>query len=305
MKAGERVFVVEEGENPSTDYFVMPFLREQGIAAARHDFSKLPPVEQLDGATLVFVRYIPAAWRALVERCRDRVAAVYFFMDDDLFDWRAFSNMPLRYQFKILRYSRSRRNWLKSVGAQLLVSTPYLQRKYAQWQPQLLAPQPLQQKPSPLTVFYHGSASHGADLRWLRPVVEEVLARDKNLAFEVIGDQSVNRLFKGLPRVHVLHPMKWGSYQALIRRPGRTIGLAPLLDSGFNRARAHTKFFDITLAGAVGVFAHGDVYGGIVRHEHNGLLVPMDQNTWVEAILRLAQDEALRGRLLEGARACL
>lgn len=298
-------FVVEEGPNPSSDYFVMPFLREQGIDATRLTFSGLPPAQQLKGATIIFVRYIPAAWKALVQRYRSDIAAVYFFMDDDLFDWRATINMPLRYQWKILRYSRRHRAWLESLGAQLLVSTPYLQNKYAGWQPRLLPPQAPQPGEPPIELFYHGSASHGADLRWLRPVIEEVLARDERLVFEVIGNASVNRLFKGLPRVQVLHPMKWGGYRALIRRPGRAIGLAPLLDSPFNRARSHTKFFDITLAGAVGIYAHGDVYGGIVQHEQNGLLEPMDQNTWVEAILRLADDEKLRNRLLQEARACL
>ncbi|MBB3061879.1 glycosyltransferase family 1 protein [Microbulbifer rhizosphaerae] len=297
---------MEEGPNPSTDYFVVPFLREAGVKPVRCTFSQLPPVGELQGAAVIFVRYVPAAWKALIDGQKTGEPAVYFFMDDDLFDWRSFSNMPLRYQFKILRYSHSKQNWLKSVGAQLLVSTPYLQQKYVQWQPQLLAPRPLPQQESPLlTVFYHGSASHGADLRWLRPVIEEVLARDENLAFEVIGNKSVNRLFQGLPRVHVLHPMKWPAYQALIRRPGRAIGLAPLLDSPFNRARSHTKFLDITRAGAVGVYAQSPVYSGVVQHEKNGLLVPMEGRTWVEAILRLAGDEALRTRLLEGARACL
>ena len=306
MKQGERVYLVEEGENPSTDYFVLPFLREKGLTPVRCSFNQLPSAEDLAGASLVFVRYIPAAWRALVHRCRDQITAVYFFMDDDLFSWRAFAMMPLRYQFKLWRFGRSRRNWLKAIGAQLLVSTPYLQQKYPDWQPQLLPPRALDPQSSPaITVFYHGSASHAADLRWLRPVIAEVLARNGQLVFEVIGDKSVNRLFRGLPRVQVLHPMKWPSYRALIARPGRTIGLAPLCASRFNRARSHTKFFDITLAGAVGIYAEGDIYGGIVTHGQNGLLVPMAQQAWVEAILRLADDAALRDRLLAGACACL
>ncbi|SHF54862.1 hypothetical protein SAMN04487965_2217 [Microbulbifer donghaiensis] len=307
MKAGDRVFVVEENANPSTDYFVIPFLRERGIEPVRCTFAQVPPVEKLAGAAVIFVRYVPKPWQSLIDRHRADIANVYFFMDDDLFDWRAFATMPLRYQAKIVRYSWSHQKWLRTVGARLLVSTPYLQQKYAEWQPQLLPPRPLmpQEQISPLTVFYHGSASHGADIRWLRPVIADVLARNEQLMFEVIGDAAVNRLFKGLPRVHVLHPMKWPAYQALVGRPGRAIGLAPLINSRFNRARSHTKFFDITQAGAVGVYASGPVYGDIVEHERNGLLVPMDQRAWVDAILRLADDGALREQLLAGARACL
>lgn len=105
--------------------------------------------------------------------------------------------------------------------------------------------------------------------------------------------------------MNVLHPMKWPAYRALLCRPGRAIGLAPLVDGRFNRARAHTKFFDITQGGAVGIYAQGDVYGGVVEHERNGLLLPMDADAWVAAILRLAEDTALHQRLLQGARACL
>ncbi|MCX2803157.1 glycosyltransferase family 1 protein [Microbulbifer thermotolerans] len=306
MPVAKRLFVVEEHKNPSTDYFIAPYLRELGVSPVYCAFSQVPPPEQLQGAGVIFVRYVPANWSALVERCRDRIASVYFFMDDDLFDWRAFAAMPLRYQMKILRLSWSRRKWLASVGAQLLVSTPYLQQKYADWQPRLLAPRPpLETQAPPLTLFYHGSASHTADFHWLRPVVEKVLARNTRLVFEVIGNASVKRLFKQLPRVHVLHPMPWQSYRALLRRPGRAIGLAPLVDTPFNRARSQTKFFDITAAGAVGIYAQGPVYGGTVQHDKNGLLLPMDQAAWVEGILRLAEDGDLRERLLRGARETL
>ncbi|WP_226662939.1 glycosyltransferase family 1 protein [Microbulbifer aggregans] len=311
-------FVVEEGQNPSSDYFVVPYLNASGVSVTRCTFTQLPPPEQLAGADVTFVRYVPANWRRFVDTHRAAIASVNFFMDDDLFSWSSFARMPLRYQWKLLRLSWRRQPWLRGTGAKILVSTPYLQERYSDWQPQLLAPQVpealtslltrddvVQSVDAPITLFYHGSASHGADLAWLRPVIERVLAADTRLVFEVVGDASVNRLFRGLPRVHVVHPMKWPSYQALIGRPGRSIGLAPLLDSAFNRARSHTKFLDITLAGAAGIYAAGPVYGGMVRHRENGLVLPMDHNAWVEGILQLAADAPLRQHILNGARACL
>ncbi|MFV8781650.1 glycosyltransferase family 1 protein [Microbulbifer sp. SA54] len=314
-------FVVEEGPNPSSDYFVLPFLDASGASVTRYSFNQLPSAEQLRGADVTFVRYVPASWQRLLEAHRHHIASLNFFMDDDLFHWPAFARMPLRYQWKLLRYSWSKRRWLRKMGAQLQVSTPYLQQRYAGWSPRLLSPQTPPQlrdcvwgtsagtsaeDPSgPVTLFYHGSASHGRDLEWLRPVIGEVLHRNPRLVFEVIGNHAVNRLFRGLPRVHVIHPMKWPSYQALIRRPGRAIGLAPLLDSAFNRARSHTKFLDITLAGAVGIYAEGPVYGSVVQHGQNGLLLPMQQGAWVDAILKLSGEPQLRLSLLEGARECL
>ena len=317
-QAEERWIVVEENANPSSDYFVLPYLEARGCTIERRQFPDLPAADRLRGAHVLFVRYIPTAWRRLVSDCRNDLAGVHFFMDDDLFRWSSFARMPLRYQWKLLRLSWRHQRWLRAVEARLLVSTPYLKQRYAGWQPELLAPRvpaalvPLLEREGAqdsgagaITLFYHGSASHGADLEWLRPVIEQVLAADERVVFEVIGNAGVNRLFKGLPRVHVLHPMKWDAYQALLRRPGRTIGLAPLLDSPFNRARAHTKFLDITLAGAAGVYAAGAVYGDVVRHRKNGLLLPMDQAAWVDGILQLAGDVSIRSQMLKEARACL
>ncbi|MFS1523009.1 glycosyltransferase family 1 protein [Microbulbifer sp. 2304DJ12-6] len=297
---------MEEGVNPSTDYFVLPYLREKKIQFERISFDQMPSKEKIKGATILFVRYVPSAWKSLVNKCRSSISEIYFFMDDDLLSWRSFGAMSLRYQAKILRYSWLNQRWLRSIDAKLLVSTSFLQRKYTEWNPALLKAQPVQLKTGvQQTVFYHGSASHHKDLLWLYPIIEESLQRNQNLIFEVIGDKSVNKLFHGLSRVHVLYPMKWPAYLSLIRRPGRDIGLAPLLDTPFNSARSHTKFFDITQTGAVGIYAEGPIYATVVRHDENGLLLPMKPEAWVEAILRLADDQSLRQRMLKVARQCL
>jgi len=305
---GSKIFIVEEGANPSTDFFVLPALRLAGVSDVVHcGFDDLPSQEELDNACVIFVRYVPTVWQRFVTTHRSRLAAVYFFMDDDLFDRSAFSAMPLNYYLKLLRYSWLRKNWLKKMGTQLWVSTPYLAAKYADWQPVLLEPYPaLSESQVPMkTVFYHGSASHIDDVRWLYPVVEEVLQRNDELVFEIIGNSEVNRLFRRLSRVQVLYPMKWTTYQALLKRPGRSIGLAPLLNTPFNRARSHTKFIDITEAGAVGVYAAGSTYSSVVEHEVNGLLLDMEPELWVDAILDLASDSVKCAQLLEGAQRSL
>ena len=84
--------------------------------------------------------------------------------------------------------------------------------------------------------------------------------------------------------------MPWYSYQALISTPGRIIGLAPLLDTAFNDARSATKYFDITQAGAIGIYADHPVYRDSIVHKGNGYLVPMQQDLWVAQILALAHE---------------
>ncbi|WP_444938444.1 glycosyltransferase family 1 protein [Microbulbifer sp. JMSA002] len=306
MEVASRWIVVEEGPNPSTDYFVIPYLRKLGVNIKRLTFNELPSEGELKGVQLIFVRYISRSWQSLIQQNLSKLSGVSVFLDDDLLDWSAFARMPVRYQAKILRYSWSKQRWLKSIGAKLLVSTPFLQNKYRDWSPELLSAEPLDlDKGQQLSIFYHGSASHYEDINWLYPIIKEVMAENPDLSFEIIGDKHVNRLFSGVPRVRVLYPMKWPTYLSLLRRPGRSIGLAPLLDSPFNRARSHTKFYDITQAGAVGIYAEGAIYGKVVRHQENGILLPMEPSLWIEGILQLAADDALRGKLLSEAKKCL
>lgn len=302
-------FVVEQGPNPSSDFFISPALVGSLTEIKHFGFNDIPQVPDLDDATVIFVRYVPPKWKAFLDSHPGRVGKIVFFMDDDLFDVRAFAGLPRRYQWKLCSRAWRHQRWLKSVNAELWVSSARLAEKYVQWQPRLLEPQ----NPHKLygfppsagakTLFYHGSASHRAELEWLVPVVERVMADCSDLVFEVIGDQRVRDRFSQVPRVNVLHSMSWPNYQALLQRPGRTIGLAPLLDSPFNVARAPTKFFDITATGAVGIYAHGPVYDRRVKHGINGLLLPMNsQRVWAEEIVQLVSDEAFHAQLLAAAR---
>jgi hypothetical protein len=153
-----------------------------------------------------------------------------------------------------------------------------------------------------LRVFYHGTASHDSEKRWLRPIVAEAVRRNVRLVFEIIGGQGVYRLYRGLPRVNVVHQMPWSAYQAFTAIPGRHVGLAPLLDSPFNRARSYTKFFDITRCGAVGIYSPNGACAEVIRHGVDGLVIALDPEAWVEGILALVDDEPMRRHLLQNAR---
>jgi len=301
---GKRVmYLVEERANPSTDYFVYPAALAAGFQIVRCGPNDLPESKDLGGAVVVFVRYVPPRWARLVEAVRTHLLRLVFFMDDDVLDLRASAGMPLRYRFKLLRRAARHAGWLRRQGAELWVSTPWLQQKYASWHPRLVLPSPVTQIGDVRRFFYHGSASHAAEIRWLRPVVEEVLRRGQRLSFEIIGGKEAYRLYRDLPRVNVVHPMKWPAYQSFLAMPGRHIGLAPLLDLPFNRARSCTKFFDITRCGAVGIYSSSSACDEAVTHGVDGLLLPPDQSAWMEAILKLAMDEPLRQTLLSNAEA--
>lgn len=297
----ETVFVVEEQANPSSDYFVLPAVSSRYARVVRCCWSDLPASDELAGAWVVFVRYVPPGWARLVAAMRPRLGGVVYFMDDDLLDFRASSGMPLRYRYKLARFATWRKRWLVRMNAQLWVSTPWLQERYARWSPRLVLPVPLADVGETRRIFYHGSASHGAEICWLRPVVAEVLAHDERVVFEIVGGADVYRLYRGMDRVTVVHPMRWASYQAFLTSPGRHVGMVPLLDLPFNRARSYTKFFDITRCGAVGVYSSSGACAEVVTDGVDGLLVDLHRDDWVAAIVSLVGDEPLRQRLLRNA----
>lgn len=305
LPPGAIVFLVEEQPNPSTDYFVRPACEGGGREVRRCGFDAVPPPGELSGAVVVFVRYLPAKWRRAVEQARDRLAGLVFFMDDDLLDASASAGLPWRYRYKLHSLAGAHRRWLREQGAQMWVSTTWLQEKYADWSPRRLQPRLEPAVRQGCRVFYHGTASHGDEIHWLLPVMREVLQRDPRVSFEIVGGRDVYRCYRALPRVTVVHPMKWEGYLAFRDLGGRDIGLAPLLDQPFNRARSCTKFFDITMAGAVGLYAAKSECANVVRDGMDGLLLPMQPQAWVAAILELAGDSARRRRMADAARARL
>ncbi|WP_290702994.1 glycosyltransferase family 1 protein [Amphritea sp.] len=301
----QQFWIVQAGENPSTDFFIKPELNN-AEACHFHCFERPPSTPPEAGVSLIFVRYLSRAWVRWVERHRHLINELIYFMDDDLFDTTTHRGLSMIYRWKLYYNARRYKSWLQSQNACLWLSTSWLVDKYQDWQPTLLsAKSPYIALDEVKTVFYHGSSSHIEEMRWLLPVIRTVLETDSSLVFEIIGDHKIRRMFSALPRVNVLHPMSWESYKALISRPGRTIGLAPLLDSRFNQARSFTKLYDITLAGAVGIYADHPVYQPVINHQKNGLLVPMHEQSWVDAILELSRQSDTREALLKEARKSL
>lgn len=294
-------YVVEERANPSSAFFVLPAVAASGYEAVGCSFSDLPSPADLEGAVVIFVRYVPPAWAKLVQAVRPTLRALVFFMDDDVLDIGASVGTPWRYRFKLARMATRRREWLRRNHASIWVSSQYLQQKYADLHPELVLPSYMNNASDVRRVFYHGTASHDAEIRWIRPVLDEVLRRDERITLEIVGGRNVHRMYRGMERVTVIHQMKWPAYQGFRAMPGRHIGLAPLLDVPFNLGRSYTKFFDITRCGAVGIYSPDSIYAEVVQHQVSGLIVPLLHDAWVEAILSLAQNEPLRQSMLRNA----
>ncbi|MDH4390390.1 MAG: hypothetical protein QE285_03070 [Aquabacterium sp.] len=298
------------GDTASSDYLlrtvVVAPLAElwTQIDPARHR----PDAQQLATvAQIVIARYLPAPWHAALVEARRGGARLVYFMDDDLMDARAVAELPRPYRDRVRRDALGQRWAIEALCSEFWVSTPYLADKYAAWQPRVLQPRPPRaslQARAPVWVCYHGTASHGAELDWLLPLLQQVQRSPAvQTRFEVFGDHAVYKRFRELPHVNVLHPMRWPNYLDYTAGVQRQIGLAPLLPSRFNAGRGPTKFFDFARMGAVGLYSDVAPYRGYVRHGVDGLLLPDDPAAWLQAILKLAADTQARSRMALAARA--
>jgi glycosyltransferase involved in cell wall biosynthesis len=141
--------------------------------------------------------------------------------------------------------------------------------------------------------FYHGTWAHRHEIAWLIPIVREIQKRFPRHVFEIIGNRKVKKMFADIPRVRVISGMSWEKYLEFSGKVHYQVGLAPCFNTPFNQTRSHTKLFDITRAGAVGVYSNASPYQDVIMDGQTGVLVENNTQGWIEAISKLLKDSAV------------
>ena len=302
-----KIWVVEECENPSTDYYIRPFL-EYTFKGNYIVCQKPLPIDNQE-ISLIFVRYLSSKWIHFVEKNRKKIKKIIYFFDDSLFDISVLKDLPIKYKLKIFLKAFLRKKWLFRNSSVFLVSTEYLKNKYKELNPIVLPPYPIfdpidnfQNDNNPIiTIFYFATASHTKEAVWLYEIVKRILKMHKNVIFEIIGNKAIYKLYRQLDRVLINYPMRWTAYRYFLLSKKRDIGLVPVFMTPFNKGRSFTKFFEITGCGAVGVYSKDSIYEKIVVNGENGLLVINNKEKWIELISELITDSEFRSRLYHQA----
>ncbi|MEX8493230.1 hypothetical protein [Sphaerotilus sp.] len=296
-----RWLVLQQGPNPSTDYYIRPRAEASGCPVAyRHLDLDLPtPADLPPGTRVVIVRYLTPAWAEALQRHQAQLAGIVYFMDDELLDPQAWQGLPAPYRQKLQRYCGRMHRVLTELVTEYWGSTAPLCERHADRAMQPMPPLPLvedagrvpiQPVPGePVQIFYHGTSVHIDEMRWLRPVIAEVLSACPLAQFEVIGDHEVNRLFRDLPRTRVLHPMGWPNYLSHCRAMRGHIGLAPLLPGAFNAARSSTRYFDIERCRAVAIAAATPPYLSDLSDRPDRRCLDMAPSIWSTRLIEMVQ----------------
>lgn len=300
------LLILHEGDSPTLAYFEAAIRGRFPCAVCQLvDTLTSPSIEVDKGTAIVVIRFISSEWQREIVRNIDDLSQVVYFMDDDLFDPSALTALPKAYRTKIIRRSAAQHRWITTHCDTIWVSTPYLANKYAHLNPDVVPAQPtprLLALTRPVKIAYHGSSSHRAEKYWLREVIEGVLKQCPQASFEIFGEHEIYKLYRNLPRVTVLHPMSWQNYLDYTQHHRVDIGLAPLLESGFNTARGPVKFYDFVRMNAVGVYSNCAPYSGFIEQNINGVLLNNDPQSWIETLALLVNSINARQTLAENAK---
>ncbi len=153
----------------------------------------------------------------------------------------------------------------------------------------------------PVSIGYMGSASHDSDLAMIAPALNRILETCSGVTLTLFGSIARQPSVSLLPGSIRLEPGVYGDYAGFRRRLAELrfdIGLAPLQDTGFNRAKTATKWIEYAEAGAAVIASDVTPYGQLGA---TNALLAVGTDGWEAAIRRLVEQPGLRQVLVDSA----
>ena len=250
----------------------------------------------------------------IIEHCRTTRARLVYDLDDDLLDippdHADFARLAPRSQAVAAMLHEASAVW---------VSTPALRDKLAPARRDVRVvsnglderlwrafPPPERAPFGPLRLLFMGTMTHDADWALVFPALERLHAEHGDrVRVDVLGFTGGD-LPPWMARVAVPATAS-ASYPGfvhwIVNNNRWDVGVAPLLDTPFNRCKSSIKTMDYAGLGLAVLASDVSVYRGSTADEGGGFLVPESTDAWFEAFSRLARDSRLVARLREASRA--
>jgi GT2 family glycosyltransferase/glycosyltransferase involved in cell wall biosynthesis len=254
------------------------------------------------------VRDLEVAER-IVQACQRRGARLIYEIDDDLFE------IPPEHPeyVKYLQVSRAM-NCIAAAADTIITSTEALREKMLGLNPNTLilpnylddrlwhsGPDEMQFDAGAVRILYMGTVSHRDDLEFLGRAFEKVNPTlRRKLRIDVVGvtgEAESNDWFQPI-RVPSFTAASYPRFVEWIQ--SRNIwhwGVAPLLDTPFNRCKSCLKFLEYAALRLPSICSDVQPYHETVRHEETGLLLTNDPEEWAYALETAARDVQLWSRL--------
>lgn len=148
--------------------------------------------------------------------------------------------------------------------------------------------------------YASGTPTHDRDLRWLKPVLLDVLSRRPDVELWLVGPVRDGGWGAVEPRVRRLPLVDWTALPGLLAR--FDVNLAPLDPSNpFNASKSELKFLEAALVGVPTVAPAASAFAEAIRHGETGWLAG-SRDEWAAGLDALLGDGGVRRRLGEAAR---
>jgi glycosyltransferase involved in cell wall biosynthesis len=198
----------------------------------------------------------------------------------------------------------------------ITVSTPYLKELYSPYNQNVVvlpncidttiwqcAP-PAQSTAAgrPVKILFSGTPSHVEDFRVLSMAITRIL-EEFSQAVELIIWGNLIPEFSGHPCVRFIEQYvdDYASYALNLMNLKADIGIVPLQDTVFNRAKSAIKWLEYSACGIAGIFSNVGEYGNVVSHGKTGLMVENNDVEWHAAIRELIVNQQLRSSIAREA----
>lgn len=150
--------------------------------------------------------------------------------------------------------------------------------------------------------YFSGSLTHNEDFAMISKAVAEVLSKRPNVRLSIVGVSALPTCLAPFEdRVLRNEYVDWQGLPELIATAD--INLAPIEDTLFNRAKSENKWVDASLVLVPTVASDVGAFHEMIDDGKTGLLCDNTTESWVNALLRLVDDEALRVRIAKNASA--
>lgn len=277
------------------------------------------PTRELEGMhTVVFQRAVDNTFLDWLKTARRLGVRTVFEMDDDLF--HVPRHNPASWLWNAKLTQRLLREMLDAVDG-VVVSTKPLRESLAHelgwpisritvcpnhvhaavWGEEVIgSTEPFSS--TSVVVGWQGSATHDVDFKTALPALQQ-LVRDTNVMVRFFGcvPLSVKGALEG-EHFQWAKGVPFEKYPTMLKYMGFDIGIAPLTDSKFNRAKSNLKWLEYSVLGVPCVASRVYPYERSISHGETGFLAATPEE-WYQALRRLVDDVAWRQRMGQTARA--
>lgn len=273
-------------------------LRKQGHIVGLNDVLTPKAIEDLD--VIVFQRHSSLEALQHIEHANQLGKTTVCEIDDDL--WHIDPTNPSH------KYWADKRKLARlETGIRICkivtTSTPYLAKSLRNLNSRVkVLPNMLptehwkvnkrQPKDNRVVVGWAGSLTHWSDLEILKGTIEQILDDYEFVDFIIAGMKE--HPFKDHPRIKMLPPVMLEEYANLLVK--FDIGIAPLTDTQFNRAKSDLKFIEYAMTGLAVVASKVEPYEKTIRHKENGFLA-RNSKDWLKYLRELIESPDLRKKI--------